>query len=57
MRVTYFQGVEKRANSIPLQVMLPSVIFIFPPLIFVTLGPVVLEMMSHPAFGGSGTGR
>lgn len=54
MRVTYFQGVEKQANSIPLQVLLPSVIFIFPPLIFVTLGPIVLELMSHPAFGGAG---
>lgn len=53
MRVTYFQGVEKQANSIPIQVLLPSVIFIFPPLIFVTLGPIVLELMSHPAFGGA----
>jgi tight adherence protein C len=54
MRVTYFQNVEKQANSIPIQILLPSVIFIFPPLIFVTLGPIVLELMSHPAFGGAG---
>lgn len=53
MRVTYFQNVEKQANSIPIQVLLPSVIFIFPPLIFVTLGPIVLELMNHPAFGGA----
>jgi tight adherence protein C len=52
MRITYFQNVEKQANSIPIQILLPSVIFIFPPLIFVTLGPIVLELMSHPAFGG-----
>ena len=53
MRVTYFQNVEKQANSIPLQILLPSVLFIFPPLIFVTLGPIVLELMNHPAFGGA----
>lgn len=53
MRVTYFQNVEKTANSIPIQVLLPSVIFIFPPLIFVTLGPIVLELSHHPAFGGA----
>lgn len=52
MRITYFQNVEKQANSIPIAILLPSVIFIFPPLIFVTLGPIVLELMSHPAFGG-----
>ena len=53
MRITYFQNLEKKASSIPVQVLLPSVIFIFPPLIFVTLGPIVLELMSHPAFGGA----
>ena len=53
MRVSFFQTVEKDANSIPIQIMLPSVIFIFPPLIFVTLGPIVLEMMNHPAFKAS----
>lgn len=50
MRITYFQNVEKQANSIPIKILLPSVIFIFPPLIFVVLGPIVLEMMNNPAF-------
>jgi hypothetical protein len=51
MRVTYFQNVEKKANTIPIAILLPSVVFIFPPLLFLTLGPIVLQLMNHPVFG------
>ena len=44
MRVSYFQAVEKKANAIPIMILFPSVFFIFPPLIFVTLGPIILEL-------------
>jgi tight adherence protein C len=53
MRVTYFQNVEKDANSIPIEILLPSILCIFPPLILVVLGPIVMELSNHPAFTGA----
>lgn len=44
MRVSYFQAVEKSANAIPMLILFPSVFGIFPPLILVTVGPVMLEL-------------
>ncbi|MBI4861267.1 MAG: type II secretion system F family protein [Candidatus Riflebacteria bacterium] len=50
MRVTFFQDLEKQANAIPIAILLPSVLFIFPPLLFVVLGPIFMQIVNHPAF-------
>jgi len=50
MRVSHFQDLEKRANAIPIQILVPSVLGIFPPLLVVVLGPIFLEIWKNPAF-------
>jgi tight adherence protein C len=50
MRVSHFQDLEKRANAIPIQILVPSVVGIFPPLLVVVLGPVFMEIWKNPAF-------
>lgn len=45
MRVSYFQNVEKEANGLPIMVLFPTALLIFPTILMLTLGPVILDVL------------
>ncbi|MEI7436920.1 MAG: type II secretion system F family protein [bacterium] len=47
MRQRRFERAEKLANEAPVKLLLPLVVFIFPAVFLVLLGPIVLQMLSH----------
>ncbi len=51
IRETHKQNVEERAQKLPIQMLLPLIIFVFPTLFIVILGPVAVSITA--LFGGS----
>lgn len=47
MRVAYFQNVEKAANKLPILVLFPTAFCIFPPILIITLGPIVIQIVER----------
>lgn len=47
LRVRRFQRAEKLANEAPVKMLAPLVLFIFPAVFLVLLGPVFLQLMRH----------
>jgi len=46
LRMKRFQRAEKLANEAPVKILLPVTIFIFPPVIVILMGPVIMQALS-----------
>ncbi|MBU0679445.1 MAG: type II secretion system F family protein [Verrucomicrobia bacterium] len=47
MRTRRFQRAEKKANEAPVRLLFPLVAFIFPSVLIVLLGPVLMQLIQH----------
>lgn len=47
MRVAYFQNIEKAANKLPILVLFPTAFCIFPPMLIIALGPIVIQVVNR----------
>lgn len=50
IRIKRFQRAEKLGNEAPVKMLFPLVVFIFPAVFLVLLGPIFLQMMSNGGF-------